>query len=134
MEGSGGDYVCAVSFSPDGRQIAIASGRTRMSVALLNAATGRCEAQFLGAPGQCTALAFSPDGKQLLTVAYCRSEGHDGDSAYSEAKLWDATALPELAAECEEMLTLRGLEKAQFRRPCSVPTGAESLRGVTTVR
>lgn len=69
------DFVSGIAFSPDGKLIAtsnIASGRTRQTIALWDAASGRevrrIYVSYPQKPGPRGAgkLAFSPDGRQLL--------------------------------------------------------------------
>ena len=63
-------HVNAVTFSPDGKQLATASDDN--TARLWDAATGK-ELQRLSHDGHCYAVTFSPDGKQLATA----SDGQD---------------------------------------------------------
>jgi WD40 repeat protein len=71
------DFVAALAFSPDSRWVASA-GRGDRTVWVWEAETGRPRF-VLRAPGAIVAVAFSPDGKRIVTGDW------DG-----EARLWDA--------------------------------------------
>jgi WD40 repeat protein len=70
--------VSAVSFSPDGRQIASGSGDN--TIKLWDAATGDLQKTLTGHSSWISAVAFSPDGRQITS-----------GSRDKTIKLWDAT-------------------------------------------
>ncbi|KAF2477359.1 uncharacterized protein BDR25DRAFT_205684, partial [Lindgomyces ingoldianus] len=76
LEGHTGS-VWAIAFSPDGKQLASASGDTM--VKLWDAGSGALLQTLEGHTGFVGAIAFSPDGKQLASAS--------GDTM---VKLWDA--------------------------------------------
>src|SRR5262245_3045688 len=76
-----GGQVCAFAFSPDGKTLASASYQGR--VCFWDAATGRRLRQFQAPKPKLYALAFSADGKELLTL------GQD-DEAGGSVGVWDA--------------------------------------------
>ena len=67
--------LAAIAFSPDNRLVAGISGG---SIRLWNAATGAESARFAGR-SDLTSIAFSPDGKRLMTTG-------------TDVRLWDATS------------------------------------------
>jgi WD40 repeat protein len=97
--------VSAVAFSPDGRRVVTAGADTRMTryelqdnqltvrgavdttAHLLDAASGREIGAFKGHTGGLSSVAFSPDGKQVLTASDDKT-----------ARLWDATTREEIRA------------------------------------
>ena len=76
------ERVTQVAYSPDGKQLATASGDK--TARLWDAATGK-ELQRLSHDNYVTAVSFSPDGKQLATA-----------SLDFTARLWDAATGKEL--------------------------------------
>jgi WD40 repeat protein len=86
------EAVKSLTFSPDGRLLATASGDG--AVALWDVTTGQEVRALKGHAGAVTAVAFSPDGKHLATAGADRT-----------ARLWDA-------ASGEVARTLRGHEGA----------------------
>ena len=76
LEGHSGS-VNAVTFSPDGKQLA--SGSWDHTIRLWDAATGAMLQTLEGHSGYISAVAFSPDGKQLAS-------GSDDETI----RLWDA--------------------------------------------
>ncbi|MCJ1251829.1 hypothetical protein MMC30_009067, partial [Trapelia coarctata] len=71
------DPVCAVAFSPDGKQLA--SGSSDETIRLWDAATGAMLQTLEGHSDSVGAVAFSPDGKQLAS-----------GSSDETIRLWDA--------------------------------------------
>jgi WD40 repeat protein len=80
------DWITDLAYSPDGRRFAVASRGKFVQVG--DTATGQPLGQPLAHDAPVSTLAFSPDGKQLLTGT--------GDSPLKgEARLWDlATGKP----------------------------------------
>jgi RNA polymerase sigma factor (sigma-70 family) len=83
-----GRPVFAVSFSPDGKTLASAGGEvvvkrnpTAGELMLWDATTGKTLRSIQAPEGTLTSVAYSPDGKRLLTGCYDRS-----------AKLWDVAS------------------------------------------
>ena len=75
----------SMACSPDGRHIAIAGEDRSATAVLREAATGQEIMRFKGHSGEVLAVAFSPDGRRILT-----------GSADRTARLWDATSGDEL--------------------------------------
>eukprot|EP00628_Pelagophyceae_sp_CCMP2097_P027927 CAMPEP_0184194994 /NCGR_PEP_ID=MMETSP0976-20121227/4773_1 /TAXON_ID=483370 /ORGANISM="non described non described, Strain CCMP2097" /LENGTH=129 /DNA_ID=CAMNT_0026499429 /DNA_START=43 /DNA_END=428 /DNA_ORIENTATION=+ len=69
-------FVLCCVFSPDGKRLVTASGRT---VHLWDAETGALQAILVGHTGAVTSCAFSPDGKRILTASNDKT-----------ARVWDA--------------------------------------------
>jgi len=82
------DWVNSITFSPNGKQILSGSGRNDYIVSytkdytikLWDAATGREIRTFAGHKNSVNSVAFSPDGRQILS-----------GSLDNTVKLWDAT-------------------------------------------
>ncbi|KAL9095987.1 MAG: hypothetical protein Q9163_006480, partial [Psora crenata] len=72
------DWVLAIAFSPDGKQIA--SGSSDKTIKLWDAIIGDLQKTLAGHSDWVCAIAFSPDGKQIAS-------GSDDKTI----KLWDAT-------------------------------------------
>src|SRR5262249_29014997 len=83
-----------VVFSPDGRLLASATGTSEFgdlgTVRIWEAATGRKLGTLQGHLQVVSALAFSPDGRQLVT-ACCEKNGL-GRPVKAEIQFWDAAA------------------------------------------
>jgi len=73
--------VWAVAFSPDGTKIVFASGTNDYTIRMCDVATGNEIKKFSGHTDDVNSVAFSPDGKQLLT----------GSHDYT-IKLWDVAS------------------------------------------
>jgi WD40 repeat protein len=102
----GAGTVSHVTFSPTGRLLAVAThdfANKKTHVRLYESATGSLRHVFTGHSGQVTALAFSPDGKRLVTGANDTTvllwdlTGRSGEelpkgklTAAEADKLWDA--------------------------------------------
>ncbi|MEY4766468.1 MAG: hypothetical protein RI907_3141 [Pseudomonadota bacterium] len=67
--GPHGDDVNAVAWHPDGRTLACVMDAKDIQVAMWDAATGQRLAPFLGHEHGIYALAFNPDGTELVTAA-----------------------------------------------------------------
>jgi WD40 repeat protein len=81
-----GETFCSARFSPDARQILIASGSSPDTAAQLwDAESGKKRAVLRGHTGPVGAACFSPDGRRVLTASL------DGT-----ARLWDAVTGKEL--------------------------------------
>ena len=70
------NWVNAVTFSPDSKQIA--SGSRDKTIKLWSAATGKLEKTLAGHSEWVSAVAFSPDGKQIASRSWDKT-----------IKLWD---------------------------------------------
>jgi WD40 repeat protein len=88
--------VVAAAFAPDGRAVATgsvliqpATGKVVRSQTCLWDAEGRIIGRPLSHPGIVTALAFSPDGRLLLTGSGAPAKDGTGELS-GEARLWDA--------------------------------------------
>ncbi|MGE0609512.1 MAG: protein kinase [Pirellulales bacterium] len=82
----GGSYVQAVAFSPDGQWVATGGNDRRGFVRLWNAETGKPRpVAFKGHEDSVLSVAFSRDGKKLLTSSYDKT-----------ARLWDVETGEEL--------------------------------------
>jgi WD domain, G-beta repeat/WD40-like Beta Propeller Repeat len=79
-----GNEVCFVAFSPDGKTLASASGKT---VRLWETVTGKEIRALDGHQAEVTALALSPDGKRLASAS------HD-----ETVRLWETATGKELCA------------------------------------
>ncbi|GKT61435.1 nwd1 protein [Colletotrichum tofieldiae] len=80
------DEVESVAFSPDGRQLASASGDK--TVKLWDAATGQCQQTLEGHSDSVWSVAFSPDGRQLASASVDKT-----------VKVWDAAT-----GQCQQTL------------------------------
>jgi eukaryotic-like serine/threonine-protein kinase len=87
-DGNLGGFVHSVAFSPDGQQLASASGD--QTVKVWDPGTGQRILTITGHTGGVVSVTFSPDGRQLATAS------KDGT-----ARVWDA-------ATGREIFTLRG--------------------------
>jgi WD40 repeat protein len=79
------DWVRAVAFSPDGRQIATASQDKTASI--WDASTGREITRLRGHTDHVSGIAFSPDGRRVITA-----------SSDNSARIWDPVSGRELIA------------------------------------
>ncbi len=124
--------VACVAFSPDGRQIASADGRTE--ILLWDPTTGKLLRRLPDA-GSVVRLAFSPDGTRLAAVGWDRTvnvwdvvggrrvhrlAGHDGpvaavafspDGRLLASESWDRTLILWDGATGQKIRTLRGHTK-----------------------
>jgi eukaryotic-like serine/threonine-protein kinase len=89
-----GDTVLNWAFSPDGK-VLLTDSYSDKTVSLWDTATGKLIGQPLKHQYQIHALAFSPDGKTLVTG--CGYHSDDGKTSRGEAQLWN-TATQKLLA------------------------------------
>jgi WD40 repeat protein len=82
-----GDFAASTAFSPDGKWLAVCSGR---DVKFLDWTTGQEVRLLRGHAGFVTRIVFSADGKRMATASFDRT-----------VKLWDT-------ATGQEIITLRG--------------------------
>jgi len=100
---TGGEFVNAVAYSPDGAYVATGSDNADGYVMIWNAATGERTATIQGHEGRVTSVEFSNDGKSLLTGSSDRTARiFDIASGRETAKffghlmgVWDATFSPD---------------------------------------
>jgi WD40 repeat protein len=78
--GEASNRVAAMALSADGGRVAVASGDKEIVVRVWDAAGGKELCKLEGKLGDCSSLAFSPDGKALAAAASLEGVG-----------LWDAT-------------------------------------------
>ena len=83
---TGQHEILSASFSPDGKQV-VSGGNVKNSLKLWDMETGRDLKSFTGDSDGIYAVAFSPDGRHVLS----------GNANHS-MKLWDATVLKEIRA------------------------------------
>src|SRR5579864_669015 len=81
------DAVTALAYSPDGKGLAVAQGK---SVLLLDPATGKVQATLADQPGPVTAVRITPDGKTLIAAG--------GRSAmFGAVSIWDLASKKRIA-------------------------------------
>jgi WD40 repeat protein len=116
------DVVFAVSFSPDGRTLAIARGASEQSqrfgrVELWDTETGALRHVIKGFDGPVISISFSPDGQTLVSASSefhtekIQEKAHSRDgSVFGELKWWDAAT-----GELKRKLTLPGEGNSSLR-------------------
>jgi WD40 repeat protein len=87
VQWNGAAAAFCAAFSPDGEWLAVATEDRETPVKLFSAATGRESIAFKGHTGAARSLAFSSDGKRLLTGSQDRT-----------ARIWDSATGKELLA------------------------------------
>jgi hypothetical protein len=89
---TGGNYVFALAFSPDGRHLAAGTNARPDYITIWDARSGQLERKLPGHGDAVLSLAFSRDGKELLSGSYDKT-----------ARIWDV-------GTCSELRVLRGHE------------------------
>ena len=125
------DVVFAISFSPDGRTLAIARGASETSqrfgrIELWDAETGQLRHVIKGFDGPVRSISFSPDGQTLVSGSsefrsskiQDKVRSRDG-SVFGELKWWDPQT-----GELKHKLTLPGEGNSSIRATYS-PDGKQ---------
>src|SRR6202171_1856094 len=125
------DIVFAISFSPDGRTLAVARGASEPSqrfgrIELWDTETEQLRHVIKGFDGPVRSVSFSPDGQTLVSGSsefhsskiQDKARSREGD-VFGELKWWDAQT-----GELKHKLTLPGEGNSSLRATCS-PDGKQ---------
>lgn len=102
-------YPMSMSFSPDGKMLAVASYR---EVAIIDVVAGATKGILKGHSGLVTRVSFSGDGRRIIT------EGQEGRISF-----WDALTF-------QRLISLKGLALPVSLSPDGRTLVTSSLRGV----